>query len=108
MKRLFQIWVLCMICFVSAWVVVQWRVYHEHKEMPPGYVLITDGKGHYEAMHEETGLILTVFRDSLFPDAKQTAINRAWNQWHFGHDGAIEAAKWHLVEPTNEVQVEKK
>jgi hypothetical protein len=76
-----------------------------HKEAPPGFDILCDGKGHYIAEYSNTHTRLRGYSiNNLNPftwdnndwsNSKQRAINEAWAQYEFEHHDEIINRQFH-------------
>jgi hypothetical protein len=74
--------------------------YYRHKEMPPGWILLTNGRGKYAAQETNSGFIIdrSVRSFGSRGISKQNAINRAWWQYEFMMEENKKAETWKPAE----------
>ncbi len=66
----------------------------KHKA-PPGYIIVTDGKGHYAAALTNLPGLYLDHRSHYRPlTSRQQAINRAWEQVEYEQEEAKKASQW--------------
>lgn len=92
-KRLLIISALAAVACISWFGISAW---YYHKEPPPGWRIVEDGKGNYAPQDIASGYVIPRnYRALTYGMSKQAAINRAWGQYEYEQAEANKRKEWH-------------